>query len=68
MTKKSDTKTYQQLNDELTNLIDWFESDSVNLDEASQKYEQAVKLIDQMEAYLKTTENKIKKITAQFED
>jgi exodeoxyribonuclease VII small subunit len=61
-------KTYQQLNDELASLIDWFEGDQVNLDEASAKYEQAIELIQQMEKYLATTENKIKKISAKFDE
>ena len=61
-------KTYQQLNEELTKLLDWFEGDRVNLDEASAKYEQAVELIQQMEKYLATAENKIKKISTKFEE
>ena len=61
-------KDYQQLNDQLTSLLDWFETGDVNLDEAAAKYEEALKLINQMEEYLKTAENKIKKISAKFED
>jgi exodeoxyribonuclease VII small subunit len=61
-------KTYQQMSDELTQLIEWFESDQVNLDEAVHKYEQALELIKQMEASLRTAENKIKKITAKFDE
>jgi exodeoxyribonuclease VII small subunit len=67
MPKKTVTKSYQQLNDELASLIDWFEGESVNLDEAAEKYQQAVEVIAQMEDYLKTTENKIKKISAKFD-
>jgi exodeoxyribonuclease VII small subunit len=61
-------KSYQQMADELTRLIDWFESDEVDLDEAVVKYEQAVSLLQKMEDYLKTAENKVKKISAKFED
>ncbi|OGL34422.1 exodeoxyribonuclease VII small subunit [Candidatus Saccharibacteria bacterium RIFCSPHIGHO2_12_FULL_47_16b] len=50
------------MNDELGVIIAWFESDKANLDEAIKKYEQANKLITEMEAYLKTAANKIKKI------
>jgi exodeoxyribonuclease VII small subunit len=57
-------KTYQQLSNQLAELLGWFESDKVNLDEAIVKYQQALKLLDQMENYLKTAENKIKKISA----
>lgn len=33
-------KTYQQMADELNGLVEWFESDQANLDEAVAKYEQ----------------------------
>ncbi len=58
------TKTYTQLNDELADIIAWFESDDVELEKAITKYEQAMKLIALMEKYLNTAENKITKITA----
>jgi exodeoxyribonuclease VII small subunit len=60
-------KTYQQLDDELNRLIEWFEGDSIKLDEAADKYQEAMQLIGQMEEHLKTAENKIKKISAKFE-
>lgn len=60
-------KTYQQLSDELAGLIDWFESDQVDLDRAVTKYEQAMELLNQMENYLRTAENKVKKIAAKFD-
>jgi exodeoxyribonuclease VII small subunit len=56
-------KNYQQLAEELAGIIDWFESDDVNLDQALIKYEKATKLLAQMEAYLKTAQNSITKIT-----
>ncbi len=62
-TKKTD---YQALTAELEEIINWFESDEVNLDEAVIKYEKAQELIKQIEAYLKTTENRIKKINLKF--
>jgi exodeoxyribonuclease VII small subunit len=61
-------KTYQQMETELNRLIEWFESEQVNLDEAAAKYEQALELLKQMEQSLKATENKIKKITAKFDE
>jgi exodeoxyribonuclease VII small subunit len=67
MSAKSKPKDYQQMAQELADLINWFESDDVNLDEAIVKYEQAIELLGQMENYLKTAENKIKKITAKFD-
>lgn len=59
-------KNYRQLSEELSELLDWFDSEDVDLDEALTKYEQAMKLIEQMENYLKTAENKIRKISASF--
>ena len=64
---KSQTKTYQQLSDELNRLIDWFESDAVNLDEAVDKYERAMELLRLMENHLKLAENKVKKISVRFD-
>ena len=60
-------KNYQQMSDELAELMAWFESEQVNLDEAVNKYGQAMELIDKMQAYLKSAENKVKKISAKFE-
>ena len=65
MAKKSTrtrTKTYAQLSAELAEIMEWFEGREVDLDEALAKYQQATKLIGQMETYLKTAANKIKKI------
>jgi len=64
---KSPTRTYQQLSDELNRLIEWFESESVNLDEAIDKYEQAMGILKQMEDHLKNAENKVKKIAVKFD-
>jgi exodeoxyribonuclease VII small subunit len=64
---KTTAKTYQQLSDELNGLIEWFESDAVNLDEAVAKYEQAMELLKQMEQHLKTAENRVKKINVRFD-
>ena len=57
-------KSYEQLQAELNSIIAWFEGDEVDLDSAVIKYEQATKLIKEMEKYLAATENKIKKISA----
>jgi exodeoxyribonuclease VII small subunit len=64
MTKPKSQKDYAQLSAELAAIIDWFETGDVDIDSAIGKYEQAVKLIAELEDYLKTAENKIKKISA----
>jgi exodeoxyribonuclease VII small subunit len=56
-------KSYKQMSEELSAIIEWFEEQEPDLDEAVDKYEQAVELISQMEDYLKKTENKVRKIT-----
>lgn len=61
------TKSYREMNEELAEIMAWFESEQVDLDQAVAKYEQAMKLLSAMEDYLKTAENKIKKIAAKFE-
>lgn len=50
------------MSDELTELMEWFDDDQQDLQEAITKYRQASNLISQMEKYLKTAENRIKKI------
>lgn len=54
--------TTAQLQAELDDLLLWFESDKVDLDEAVSKYERGIVLVKELEARLKTAENTIKKI------
>lgn len=58
------TKSYNQMSEELAELMAWFESEQVDLDLAVKKYEAAMKILNDMQQYLKTAENKIKKISA----
>ena len=51
-----------ELSAELAEIMEWFEGGEVDLDEALAKYQQASQLLEQMEKYLKTAANKIKKI------
>jgi exodeoxyribonuclease VII small subunit len=59
----SDDKSYRKMAEELEQITLWFESGDIDIDEAVKKYEEATKLLDEMEKYLKTAENKIKKIS-----
>lgn len=61
---KDSKRDYQIMSGELAAIIEWFESDKVNLDDAVIKYGQALKLIIEIETYLKTAENKIKKLSS----
>jgi exodeoxyribonuclease VII small subunit len=60
-------KSYVKLQSELAEIIEWFESDQVNVDKAVDKYEQALELIDQLEKHLKTAQNKVRKIKAKYQ-
>jgi exodeoxyribonuclease VII small subunit len=59
----SNDKSYRKMAEELEQITLWFESGDIDIDEAVKKYEEATKLLDEMEKYLKTAENKIKKIS-----
>lgn len=61
-----DKRAYRQMNEELAELMAWFESEEVDLDKAVIKYEQAVKLLGEMESHLKTAENKIIQLKAKL--
>lgn len=54
---------YKKAKVELNELLAWFESDEITIDEALEKYQKAEKIIEQIEEYLKDTKLKIDKIT-----
>jgi exodeoxyribonuclease VII small subunit len=58
-------KTYKQLKDELQDVLAWFEQEDIDVDKAIEKHAEAEKLISELQAYLDTTEQKIKKSTSQ---
>lgn len=62
MAKKPAGNSYGRMLAELQEIIDWFESDDVDLDEALKKYQQANGLVDKLENYLKAAENKVRKV------
>lgn len=61
------SKSYRELNERLAEIMAWFEGEQVDLDQAVEKYAKAMDLLDKMETYLKTAENKVRKISAKFE-
>ncbi len=63
---KTNPKNYQQLERQLAEIIAWFESGNAQVDQAIAKYEQALKIIAQIENYLKTAENRLRKINAKL--
>jgi exodeoxyribonuclease VII small subunit len=62
MTKKID---YQDKYEQLNHLVEEIQSGALSIDETIGKYEEAEKLINELENYLKQTELRIKKITSQ---
>ena len=58
----ADKKTTLQLQSELDDILLWFESDAIDIDEAVTKYQQGLKLVQELHDRLKTAENTIKKI------
>ena len=61
MSSMSKEKSFQELHDELEELIAWFESGDVDIDQAASKFEQGQKIIEKLEARLKSAELKIEK-------
>ena len=55
-------KSTAQLQHELDELLLWFDSETIDLDEAVVKYESGKQLIAELETRLKKVENKIIKI------
>lgn len=55
-------KSLKELQLELDGIIDWFEGELVDVDEAITKYKEAKELIEQMKLKLNEAKNEIKKI------
>jgi exodeoxyribonuclease VII small subunit len=62
MTTAKVSKNYKQMSQELAVILEWFEDSEMDVDVALEKYAEATKLLNEMENYLKTAQNKIKKI------
>lgn len=62
----ANTKSFQKKMAELDDILAWFESEEVSLDEAVGKYEQAKKLSAELEKELTEAKNKIEIIDKKF--
>lgn len=58
--------SYADLEAELREIIVWFEGETFDVDEAVAKYRRGLELVQQLEAYLKTAENKVTELQAKF--
>lgn len=57
---------YQKLRAELDEIVESLQTTEADIDGAVIKYERGMEILKQLESYLKTTENKVKKIKADF--
>lgn len=62
---RNDTSLNDQLH-ELDELIAWFDQDDFDLDEALKRFDQGVKLTEEIEERLKKLENKITVLREKF--
>jgi exodeoxyribonuclease VII small subunit len=63
MPKPQPKPTYQQLQSELDEVLAALQSEELDVDEAIKHYERGLQLAKQLEAYLKTAENKVRDLT-----
>lgn len=62
--KESKIIPYRQLQQELDDLLFEIQADNIDIDSVIIKYDEAQKLIKQLESRLKEAENKIKSVVA----
>lgn len=53
--------------DKLQEIVDWFDSDDLDLEEAISKFDQGVKKADEIKKELEQLENKITVLSEKFE-
>lgn len=61
MSKKVD---YKQLRTELDEILAQLNDDTLDVDEVTKLYERGTEIITELQGYLKTAENKVKKVTS----
>ena len=63
-TKKTD---YKALRTELDDILEQLQSGDIHIDQAVPAYERGMKLVAELENYLKTAENRIEEIQAKLQ-
>ncbi|HTB48916.1 MAG TPA: exodeoxyribonuclease VII small subunit [Verrucomicrobiae bacterium] len=67
MTKaKPASPTYEALKTELDTVMAELQREDLDVDTALQQYQRGLELVQQLEAYLKTAENKVRELKAKF--
>lgn len=59
--------TYQEMNDELATVLAELQREDLDVDEALKYYERGLELVDQLQNYLKTAENKVRNLQTKFD-
>lgn len=57
--------SYRELNNELEAILASLEANELEIDEAIKQYQRGTEIVEQLQKYLKTAENKVKKATSQ---
>ncbi len=61
-------KTYKSLRKQLDELLEWFEQEDIDIDEAIAKYKEAIHAAKQLEDYLSTAENKLVELRTELSE
>lgn len=60
-------KSIKQLTDEFEEILAWFDCDDIDIEQATQKFEQAVKLAETIKKHLNESKNKIEIVKQKFD-
>ncbi|MGZ6004822.1 MAG: exodeoxyribonuclease VII small subunit [Candidatus Saccharimonadales bacterium] len=58
---------YQQLNQELEEILDSLQSSELDIDEAIKQYERGMTVVVELQSYLKQAENKVTNLKRNFD-
>lgn len=59
---------YKALQDELDEILSRLQSGELSIDQAMPAYERGLKLVQELESYLKTAQNRVTKLQAKLQD
>lgn len=65
---KDDKADFGVKMNKLEEIVDWFEQDQADMTESIKKFEEGMKLATELKKELKTLENKVEKVKAEFGD
>jgi exodeoxyribonuclease VII small subunit len=68
MPKAKPDKSYQELKSELDDVMLALQDEDIGVDEALGYYQRGLELLQAIEAYLKTAENKVTELKTKFKD